>query len=59
MAKVEDAMRKAKERIEEANRKADPVVDSWLRRLVDDPRTPLFAAAILLFVFLLGMWLAR
>ena len=59
MAKVEDVMRKAKEAAKQANEKADPVVDSWFRRLVDDPRTPLWAAAILLFVFLLGMYLAR
>ena len=53
------ATEKLKQKVKDLNDAADPVVDSWLRRLADDPRTPLWAAAILLFVFLLGMWLAR
>lgn len=51
--KVEDAMRKAKEKVEEANRKADPVVDSWLKKLVDSPLTPIWMVVALVGIVVL------
>lgn len=59
MTKFEDAIRRAREDANKAVEKADPVVDGWLRRVMDDTRTPIFLAVFVLFLLLAGAWLAR
>lgn len=53
--KIEDALRIVKEAAERANARADPVMDSWLKKFADSPLTPLWMVIIL--VGLLVAWL--
>ena len=50
MPRIEEVLKQGKEELKKANARYDPVVDSWLQRVLDSPYTPFFVIGFLLLV---------
>ena len=50
MPRIEEVLKQKAEELKKANARYDPVVDSWLQRVLDSPYTPLFVIGFLLVI---------
>ena len=55
MPRIEEVLKQKAEELKRANARYDPVVDSWLQRVLDSPYTPLFVIGFLLLVIVLAI----